>query len=140
MPSWTTPIPSGIRQTTVNGTARVATAGEPADDDNKLIAAVTELRTFDLLLAQASAPDVYGAGTITTSPAGDRVGASVYRWADGATGVYTATLDSVGRISSYTVTHVKTGQTSTTYTQPAVTYADATAGAAVTTVPPITVA
>jgi len=45
MANFTAPIPSGTRATTVNGAARAATAGEPADDANKLVALIAELRS-----------------------------------------------------------------------------------------------
>jgi len=45
MANFISPIPSGTRATTVNGAARAATAGEPADDANKLVALIAELRS-----------------------------------------------------------------------------------------------
>lgn len=45
MANFISPIPSGTRATTVNGAARAATAGEPADDVNKLVALIAELRS-----------------------------------------------------------------------------------------------
>jgi hypothetical protein len=86
----------------------------------------------------AANPDQLASGAITRSATGAATGFAV-AWPDGATGVFAGVESTLfpGAIDSYSVTHVLTGTTTLTYTQPALTR-DATTGA-VTNRPTMTV-
>ncbi len=76
MVAWTAPLPTGTRPTTVNGTARPATAGEPGDDVNKLTAVAAELRGAVLTAVPAAA-----VGTNELAPAlASTIAAAVQVW------------------------------------------------------------
>jgi len=106
------------------------------DANNKISVAATVPPA--LLLWAAKSPEGMAVGPITYNTAGATTGHNV-AWPDGATGVYAGTASTTfpGSIDTYTVTHVLSGTTTTTYTQPAVTR-DATTGQ-VTTRPAVTV-
>jgi len=129
----------------IAGFATVATSGAYGDLSGKptIPAAATTASVLALLPNMlknwARIPIDMAVGTITYNSSGAPTGHSV-EWPDGATGVYAGTASSTfpGSIDTYTVTHVLSGTTTTTYTQPPVTR-DATTGQ-VTTRPAVTVA
>jgi len=129
----------------IAGFATVATSGSYGDLANKptIPAAATTASVLALLPNMlknwARIPIDMAVGTITYNASGAPTGHSV-EWPDGATGVYAGTASTTfpGSIDTYTVTHVLSGTTTTTYTQPTVTR-DATTGQ-VTARPAVTVA
>ena len=88
------------------------------------------------LLQLARNPETLFAGAVTNNADGAPVSA-VVEWPDGVDGTYsgTASTEFPGSVDSYTVT--RAGDTTTTFTQPAVTR-NATTGAIINR-PPITV-